>query len=55
MNLPMLWEESVCEHLLEGTGVADWVNSDLERIHRDFECMVKPFAEKHPELFKLVF
>ena len=48
-SLPMFWAESMREPLLEGTGVSDWVTTDLQRLEEDYKSLVKPFVERHPQ------
>lgn len=39
------------ELLLQGTGIAEAVNKDLESINKEFNSVVLPFMRNHPDLF----
>lgn len=48
----LLWESAEIERLLEGTGVAERLKDETERMERDYVDIVQPFVDKHKDLFK---
>ena len=51
---PMLWPESERVRLLEGTGLINRVERDLERIKEDFTALTLPFMQKYQQYFRCV-
>ena len=49
---PMMWSKGERERLLSGTTLLSQVEADLENIEQDYEAVVKPFMERHPDLFR---
>ncbi|KAM9301684.1 N-lysine methyltransferase SETD6 [Gastrophryne carolinensis] len=49
-DLPMFWSEEERAELLCGTGVAEAVRKDLANIEREYESIVLPFIQRHPEV-----
>ncbi|XP_006863691.1 PREDICTED: N-lysine methyltransferase SETD6 [Chrysochloris asiatica] len=48
---PMFWPEEERRRLLQGTGVLEAVEKDLANIRREYNSIVLPFMEAHPDLF----
>jgi len=48
----MLWSTSERGRLLQGTGVEERVERDMLRIEEDFETVVLPFMQRHPQVFR---
>ncbi|ESO91644.1 hypothetical protein LOTGIDRAFT_217400, partial [Lottia gigantea] len=51
LNLPMFWDREEREKLLTGTGVIEAVDRDLKSINTEFNKIVLPFINKHPDSF----
>ncbi|KAL5016620.1 hypothetical protein ScPMuIL_006209 [Solemya velum] len=51
LDLPMLWDESDRERLLQGTGVKQAVETDVTSLTKEFEELVLPFLRKHRDHF----
>ncbi|XP_063801902.1 N-lysine methyltransferase SETD6 isoform X2 [Pseudophryne corroboree] len=50
-DLPMFWSSEERSRLLQGTGVAEAVTQDLENIEQEYNTIVLPFIERHPDVF----
>ncbi|XP_055220417.2 N-lysine methyltransferase SETD6 isoform X1 [Gorilla gorilla gorilla] len=50
---PMFWPEEERRCLLQGTGVPEAVEKDLANIRSEYQSIVLPFMEAHPDLFSL--
>ncbi|XP_032139964.1 N-lysine methyltransferase SETD6 isoform X2 [Sapajus apella] len=50
---PMFWPEEERRRLLQGTGVPEAVEKDLDGIRSEYHSIVLPFMEAHPDLFSL--
>ncbi|XP_010329679.2 N-lysine methyltransferase SETD6 isoform X2 [Saimiri boliviensis] len=50
---PMFWPEEERRRLLQGTGVPEAVEKDLDSIRSEYHSIVLPFMEAHPDLFSL--
>ncbi|XP_006878787.1 PREDICTED: N-lysine methyltransferase SETD6 [Elephantulus edwardii] len=48
---PMFWPEEERRRLLQGTGVPQAVEKDLANIRSEYQAIVLPFMEAHPDLF----
>ncbi|XP_007477603.1 N-lysine methyltransferase SETD6 [Monodelphis domestica] len=48
---PMFWSEGELRQLLQGTGVPEAVQRDLANISQEYDAIVQPFLEAHPEIF----
>ena len=49
---PLMWSEEERRRLLVGTGVRERVERDRGSIARDYEEIVLPFMQRHPQLFR---
>lgn len=49
------WPPLVREQLLAGTGLNERVDRDRENIDKDYNNIVLPFLQRHPELFKYIY
>lgn len=47
-----MWSEEERRRLLLGTGVRERVERDRANIARDYEDIVLPFMQRHPQLFR---
>ena len=47
----MMWSKMERERLLTGTSLLSRIEDDLENIRKDYEIVVKPFMERHPDMF----
>ncbi|KAL4240291.1 N-lysine methyltransferase setd6 [Mactra antiquata] len=54
LDLPMFWSSKERDTLLQGTGVNDAVNTDLQNIENEFTSIVLPYIEKHNDKFSPV-
>jgi SET domain-containing protein 6 len=51
LDPPMMWSKSERERLLSGTSLLSNVDNDLKDIQSDYDTIVKPFMQRHPEIF----
>lgn len=48
----MFWGLEERQKELQGTGIEEDVESDIQRIEEEYNVIVLPFIKKHPELFR---
>ncbi|KAJ8336618.1 hypothetical protein SKAU_G00378380 [Synaphobranchus kaupii] len=51
LDHPMFWSEEERVRLLQGTGIPEAVDTDLDNIHKEYSDIVLPFIRLHPDLW----
>ncbi|KAG9352544.1 hypothetical protein JZ751_020958 [Albula glossodonta] len=51
LDHPMFWSEDERVRLLQGTGIPEAVDNDLNSIQREYSDIVLPFIRSHPDLW----
>lgn len=52
LDQPMFWGLEERQKELQGTGIEEDVESDIQHIEQEYNVIVLPFIKKHPELFR---
>ncbi|XP_063267048.1 N-lysine methyltransferase SETD6 isoform X1 [Prinia subflava] len=51
LDHPMFWPQEERTRLLQGTGIPEAVDKDLANIHLEYNSIILPFMETHPDIF----
>ncbi|XP_062442332.1 N-lysine methyltransferase SETD6 [Rhea pennata] len=51
LDHPMFWPEEERKRLLQGTGIPEAVDKDLVNIQLEYNSIILPFIESHPDIF----
>lgn len=52
LDQPMFWGLEERQKELQGTGIEENVESDIQHIEEEYNVTVLPFIKEHPELFR---
>ena len=52
MDQPMFWGEDERRRELEGTGIEEDVECDIQTIEEEYNSIVLPFIRKHQQYFR---
>ena len=52
LDQPMFWGEEERQRELDGTGIKDDVESDIDHIEEEYNTIVLPFIKKHKQYFR---
>ena len=52
LDQPMFWGLEERQKELQGTGIEEDVESDVQHIEEEYTVIVLPFIKKHPQLFR---
>lgn len=52
LDQPMFWGLEERQKELQGTGIEEDVESDVQHIEEEYNVIVSPFMKKHPQLFR---
>ena len=52
LDQPMFWRLEERQKELQGTGIEEDVESDVQHIEEEYNVIVLPFIKKHPELLR---
>ena len=52
LDQPMFWDAEERQKELQGTGLEEDIESDVQRIEEEYNTIALPFIKKHPQYFR---
>ena len=52
LDQPMFWGAEERQRELQGTGIEEDVENDVQRIEEEYNTIAMPFIKKHPQYFR---